>query len=257
MSPFTLSYLFPFFHVSSILNQCKNCSLIQFNVYTGSIKPIIVVIQEIMDYTFAILVIVISQSANVFAAYIYANKTDRFLQCGSQVIVTFDKNQVVDKNDPEEYVRISLRNGHSMFLFESINDPVADIPIGLEIRFGDANLVDAFPITKEGGKSPKEYPGFNSHVFKDFKRFEVKFIIHEEEYAVSINGVNSLVRIPKNKSHLGIGIIHISGYPVGVIKNLNITYLEVDRYRRSYILPSFLKPITISRKKDKAEADND
>ena len=194
-----------------------------------------------MDYTVVILVIVISQSANVFAAYIYANKTDHFLQCGSQVIVTFDKNQFVDKKDLEENVRISLRNSRSMCLFENMDNPVADIPIGLEIHFKDANLVDASPITKYGGKAHKEHHGFTSDVFNDFKWFEVKFTIHEEEYTVSINGVDSLVRIPSNKSHRGIGIIHISGYPVDVIKNLNITYLEVDRCRRSCILPPFFE----------------
>lgn len=238
------SYLFPF------LTNIK-IAPIQFNVHPGSIKPIIVLTQRIMDYTVAVLVIVISQIANVFAAYIYANLTDRFLQCGSQVIITFDKNQVVGKNDPEESVRFSLRKGDSisMPLFENISNPIADIPIGLEIQFRNAILVDASPITKKYGKPQKEYPGFTPHVFKDFKWFEVKFTIHEEEYTVSINGVDSSVRIPSNKSDHGMGIIHISGFPISVIKNIKITHLEVYRCSSSYTLPPFLEPTTISRKK--------
>lgn len=249
-----LSYLFHYFISLPILDWCK-IAPIQFSIHPSSIKPIVVVIRRIMDYIVAILVIVISQSANLFAAYIYANETDRFLQCGSQVAVTFDKNQFVDKENPEEHVRISLRNGDSMDLFENIDNPIADIPIGLEIHFQYANVVDVSPITKEGGKSLKDHPGFNFHVFKNLKRFIVKFNIHEEEYTVSINEVGSLVPIPRNKSHRGIRIIHISGFPVSVIKNVNITYSEVYRCTRSYTLTPFLKPANISRQKD--EADND
>lgn len=138
----------------------------------------------------------------VYSGVIFANEI--FIDCGAEVIVTFNKSTSMSEGD----VKILFLHSRSRTLFETEDDPSADIPIGLFMDFDSRGVDDINIIRRVGGEDAEAKAlKMNKRSFQSSNYFVISFLIDEDDFIISINGIAGK-RIPHSKAWRKMGMIH-------------------------------------------------